>query len=479
MSTIVVPLADIITDPDHPIDLASLSAEEAVLRIKDIYGFLASAVDVTIDQGIATITLTEEKGQRASQALRDIERASDLARRGRLAPAIDVFRRALTVLPEHTTARRELAMALMESGDAAAAKKHLIRVLQLDPNDAWAYLVLGNLYLKAEGDLGSADRYYQSALDLAPDDPYIVNSYASLVAMRQNSEEAERLFQRAIELSPDYPNPRHGLALSYVSQGNLSAARDTLEDLFSRVESDDPRHASVYEESHKLYREIRRQQAAAQSDENMRRLERVLADYTKQSGYEVRLQEDATLATTAKVEAAWRYGRSYHLLKFKPGQPAVLPYLIAHEFEHVLMIEEAQAVGRNRSTFTASEHVALARRTLEKDTRRIMKRRRMDEKVVDQYITHLIEGVVNQLYNAPLDMVVESRIHERHPYLHDSQFTGMADEHETNLRAVADKTIREMSPTRIYQANVAMNAASALFFDGLFDNVTAYSSQYR
>ncbi len=49
--------------------------------------------------------------------------------------AIPLFQEVLRVLPEHMEAGRELAMALMETGSPAVAKKHLIRMPQLEIQD--------------------------------------------------------------------------------------------------------------------------------------------------------------------------------------------------------------------------------------------------------------------------------------------------------------------------------------------------------
>ena len=39
MATYLVPLEDILTDPDHPVDLTALPPHEAIERIKQLYGF--------------------------------------------------------------------------------------------------------------------------------------------------------------------------------------------------------------------------------------------------------------------------------------------------------------------------------------------------------------------------------------------------------------------------------------------------------
>ena len=80
----------------------------------------------------------------------------------------------------------------------------------------------------------------------------------------------------------------------------------------------------------------------------MAQMRQVLAAYSKASGYQVRLQEDRSLETTAKIELAWRYGRAAHVIRYNTDKNAVgLPYLIAHEFEHALLAQEARAAQRN------------------------------------------------------------------------------------------------------------------------------------
>lgn len=210
MAIYLIPLTDILTDPDHPVDLTALPEAEAIERIKDTYGYWGALIDVRIRDGVAVIELPEENADKAGAALDKIAQAAKLGRTGRYQGAINLYQEALGVLPRHTGARRELAMAQMEIGDVRGAKQNLIRVLQLDPKDAWAYLILGNLYFKYEDDLGSAERYYAAAADLAPNDVYILNSYANLMAVRGRIDEAEELFERAIAAAPDNINPYLG-----------------------------------------------------------------------------------------------------------------------------------------------------------------------------------------------------------------------------------------------------------------------------
>lgn len=479
MPIIIAPLSEIVTDPDNPIDLTALPADEAIERIKSIYGFLSTAIDVQIDDGIATIKLPEEKGHQINQALSNLERAAKSARRGRYDAAIALYEACLDVLPTHTEARRELAMSLMEVGKNEEAKRHLIHVLQLDPKDAWAYLILGNLYLSAENDLGSAERYYTSAVDLAPDDPYIINALAGLKGQRGDMAAAEELFLRAIKLGPTVPNSRYGLALTYTRRNKLDEAISALEELFRQPVSEDPRHANVYSEARALYLETRRRRAIANYDKALEQLYAAFDAYREQSGYGIRVEQDPQLLSSAKVELAWVHGRQDHVIKYAAAESATEPYLLAHEFEHIILASEARVAGRNKHYAAGASERRTAERAIAKDVQRIQRRRRIETRLYQQFVDQIITGLTSQLYNAPLDFVIDYRIHTKYPYLHDSQYVWASDEQQKNLQVVTDKNLREMTPSKILQANVAMNAAGAVFFDELFDGVTSFAERYR
>lgn len=116
-------------------------------------------------------------------ALREMyERAVEYAQRGRYEVAVRMLRDVLEDLPGDTDARRNLAMSYMEIRNSGDARRHIVEVLRLDPKDAWAFLILGNLYGRSERDLESAERFYQKAYELDPDDAYLLSSYGAAKA---------------------------------------------------------------------------------------------------------------------------------------------------------------------------------------------------------------------------------------------------------------------------------------------------------
>jgi hypothetical protein len=70
MIPIIIPLKHIILDPAKPIDLSALSEQAAVDLIRESYGFLSPAIDVSISNGIATIALQEQRADKINDALK-------------------------------------------------------------------------------------------------------------------------------------------------------------------------------------------------------------------------------------------------------------------------------------------------------------------------------------------------------------------------------------------------------------------------
>ena len=211
----LIPLQDIVTDPDHPVNLAGLPEHEAIERIKATYIYWGTLIDVRIQEGVAVIELPDEDVDKAGVALDKIAQAAKLARPGRYQGAISLYEEALKVLPLHTGARRELAMAQVEVGEVKAAKQNLIRVLQLDPKDAWAYLGLATL-ANSQGDAAGALAALERLFDLPQDaDTRSQEGYSRARAlyadaMRRRAEQQEQAAHVTVQAALDAYTARTG-----------------------------------------------------------------------------------------------------------------------------------------------------------------------------------------------------------------------------------------------------------------------------
>jgi tetratricopeptide (TPR) repeat protein len=172
--------------------------------------------------------------------------------------ALDLFTQALAANPALPVTRRDLAMLHYELGDLSAAKDQLIDALRLAPDDAWSYVVLGNIFTR-EQDWDSAIRFFTKALDLKPGDPYALNGLGAATAKSGDEASAMRHFEAAIEANPHFPEPRFGKALLLKNQGHLDAAAETLEFLPRDTSPGDARSNPVFQKAEQLLASIRKE----------------------------------------------------------------------------------------------------------------------------------------------------------------------------------------------------------------------------
>ena len=95
--------------------------------------------------------------------------AEELRKSGEFAEAIRVARGGLAQHPNYPSARMTLGRALLDSGDAAAAKVEFEAVLRGSPDNILASRLLAEA-LEAVGDSSAALEQYRAALVLAPGD---------------------------------------------------------------------------------------------------------------------------------------------------------------------------------------------------------------------------------------------------------------------------------------------------------------------
>ena len=224
MITIEIPLVDIIVDLEQDVDLTALSEDEAILHITGVYQFLPLPLNITLTDGKAIIVSNTEI-QQNKKMIRLLDRAATEANRGRYRQAIQLYQQYLEQAPADVTARRNLGMSYLEMGEIGPAEKHIIEALNLNPQDAYSLLLIGNIYLQHKNNPEIAERFFRKASEAAPDDAHILSNYGSLIAQREQYEEARTLFRQAIAADPAHPHAHYGLALSYYREGESGRGR--------------------------------------------------------------------------------------------------------------------------------------------------------------------------------------------------------------------------------------------------------------
>jgi len=147
---------------------------------------------------------------------------------GRVPEAIQIFEKALRILPDDAEGHRRLANALVQAGKVREAIGHYEQALRIDPDDAEAHNNVGTIYL-ADGKLGDAIGHYEQALRIKPDYAEVHNELGIALYQLDRVQEAIGHFEQALRIKPDYLEAHYNLGVALVRAGRIPEAIAHLE----------------------------------------------------------------------------------------------------------------------------------------------------------------------------------------------------------------------------------------------------------
>jgi tetratricopeptide (TPR) repeat protein len=479
MVTILVRLADLEFLSPHDLS-GGLSTYEIVEVIRKQFGYLPGEVDVEINDGVATIQFEEASQQKQMEARRLLEKAAKRAKSGEFRKAQDIYEKVLELDPAMADARRELAMTLFELGDMSAAKDQLIDALRLKPDDAWSYVVLGNVYVKHDRDFATASRFFTRALELKPGDPYALNSLAAVSQELGDPEKALRCFDEAISSHPEFANAWVGKAMLLHAQDKPAQVVEVLDSMFSRAEVMDTRSQPIFAEGRNLYLGVQGELAEAQRSDAFKALETYKAEVAALSGYPVKVRtEEVPGQLSGVAQIAWKRGRDHHIVQVSDRLPAVdAQHVEAHELTHIRLEALARKDTRNRWFATTAASRELAIRSLAPDIKKLERKGYSDDSIT-RVVLDLVGGLCGSIFNTPLDMWIETLLQREMPALRHAQFVSLHRLAGEALAATTHSEVRKLTPPKVLRASTALNGATALFLDDFTHGATDFWRHYQ
>ena len=92
----------------------------------------------------------------------------------------------------------------------------------------------------------------------------------------------------------------------------------------------------------------------------------------------------------------------------------------------------------------------------------------MADEFVDEWIPQAVEIIRSQLFNIPIDMIIEERLADRYETLRSCQFVSLYQMHQQAVPTLTDQHLRQITPPVIYRATLSLNHAFALTIDHLY-----------
>ncbi len=148
--------------------------------------------------------------------------------------AIEHYRAAIQADPGASFLAQELTDLYIQAGRLREAVIEAEQLLKRDPGNVEGHRILGRIYMRMIGDpaagrldegmLRRASEQFEQVTEKDPSDVDAWVTLGRLRRMAQNSVEAEKAFQKALELDPDNEYALHGLALLYSDLGDTKTA---------------------------------------------------------------------------------------------------------------------------------------------------------------------------------------------------------------------------------------------------------------
>jgi len=470
-----IPLTDLYAAPGF-LDAAGEALVLDSPRLATLYSFLPTDTTFTLTEDHLVIARPDLAKKRMDEVAELSDRASKRAREGEHDKAVQQYERALAIDPLHVTGRRDLAMSRMAKNDTLGADAELRRLLLLAPDDAWAWVILGNLNFRPNPAL--AERYFRRAVELSPQDPYAWNGMGVMYSEKRDFARAIHAFESALNANPRFAQAHLGLATALADSGDARRAFAVLEKMFVTSAVQDTRSMPTFEQASRTYRALAHQLAGETAALAEAEIEALAGEAERVSRCPVKFEEgDFGVRITAATETAWQHGRGYHVIRLRQSlAPAVKLHMRAHELCRLIMQAEARNAGTNRRFSTDETHRATALGELDSELGAL--RRSVPVTAVEGVIDQLFRGLMSQLYNLPIDMLIERRIATRHPALRYAQVESLVLLLEEAVKGSSAPEIVRLVPRRILHASRFLNAGYAAFVDHQFAGALTASVPY-
>jgi tetratricopeptide (TPR) repeat protein len=188
--------------------------------------------------------------------------AHELARQGHTDEAIANYREALKIDPNASGLHFELAEMLNSSGAAGSheeAEKEYQAALALNPQDEKSECKLGDL-AALRGDQNAAAEHYGRALQLQPNDSEAMLGLAKAFMTMNQPEKALPLFEQAVKVDPTNATAHFRLSTLYRKMGRADDA--------SRELADYQKYKAMKEKLRETYRQMRLDTGKQEAEED-------------------------------------------------------------------------------------------------------------------------------------------------------------------------------------------------------------------
>jgi Tfp pilus assembly protein PilF len=362
--------------------------------------------------------------------------------------------------PTNSEYHRILGQILSDEGEIEEAINSLIYALRWDSKNAYALVMMGNIFARSKNDIETAMKYYDQALIVKPNDNIAINNIGANLLQQNKFDEAKKYFYKALELDANYPNTHYALAMIADSEGDLDSAFYS----FIKTTKASKKTDHLYNLGIQGAFQVSTKIAQQNEGKNIFRKYRVFLE--SKGNVEIDIIKDDSIPTIAKMEFAENYNRDKHIIKYKETNLS-FPHLIMHELVHLDFVLDAKKEENNLLFTSTQQHKKIFENTIE-STLRSLSNKGLSKEVINKYAEDLFNGLNSQIFNAPIDLFIEDFLYKEYIELRPFQFLSLLTILQDGIKAVTDKNVIDLSPKEIISKSKIYNLVSAFQFKDLF-----------
>ena len=386
-------------------------------------------------------------------------RATDLCNKRKFAEAKPILESLIQEYPLMSEYHRTLAQVYEEEGDHEQAIDILIEALRCDPKNHWALILMGNIYARHRNDTETAMTFFDQVIHADPTNYIALNNIGGALLQTGKIDLGEKYLLQAYQINPNYPNISYALGIVAEMKGDIQKAFDYS---FQTLKSSQSANNPVYQNA--LRTALDAAKKISDSNSGKEELIDFIQELEEKTGKEIRMEEDETIPTVAKVEIAENHKRDYHLIKYKKS--SAVDHLILHELIHIQFYHEARQVNENKLFTSKNGKLAEYKKQYTKEINGLIKKGYSAE-TISKLFEQLFHGILQQVFNAPIDLFIEDLIFEKFPALRPQQFLSLYKMGVEAYEAVSNPKAVDLVPSEIISQSKVYNVLGARHTDDL------------
>lgn len=390
----------------------------------------------------------------------DYKKVISFCEKGKYSDAKPILKSLIEQNPTNSEYHRIMGQVLSDEGDQNEAINCLIDALKWDSKNGWALLMMGNIFAKYQNDIPTAMKYYDQAVKNNPTDNIAINNIGANLMQQGKINEAEKYFDEALKINNEYPNTHFALAMIAERKGDMHSAFYSA----GRAIKLSTKTGQLFENALASMLDI------AQKIISKGKEKQIVTEYLHKLEFEgdklIEVKEDDTIPTIAKIEFAENYNREKHLMKIKPSAPAHL-HLMMHELVHLDYVIQARKLKLNQLFVSNQQNKFQFIKNIQPTITKL-KKMGINEGHLEAYSSDLFEGLNRQIFNAPIDLLIEDFIYNEYAELRPYQFVSLYAMQKDNIISSTNKQVVELSPKDILSKSKTYNLVGAMQFKELF-----------